>query len=50
MCGKQFNKKAYLVAGVNSKDFKKKDSINTKCKLNTAKYKGAVFKLNKLIS
>ena len=48
ICGKQFNKKAYLVAKINSKDFKKEDSISTKYKLNTTKYKGAVFRSNKL--
>ena len=41
ICSKQFNKEACLVAGVNSKDFKEEDNIS-------AKYKGAVFKLNKL--
>jgi len=38
------------VAGVNSEDFKEEDNISTKYKLNTAKYKGAVVRPNKLTS
>lgn len=36
------------MAGVNSKDFKEEDSISAKCKLNTAEYKGAVSRTDKL--
>jgi hypothetical protein len=36
------------VARVNGKDFKEEDDINTKYKLNTAKYKGAIVRLDKL--
>ena len=48
--GKQSNKEAYLVAGVNGEDFKEEDNIGTKCKLNTAEYKGAVVRSDKLTS
>ena len=38
------------MAGVNSKDFKEEDNISAKYKLNTAKYKGAIVRLDKLTS
>jgi hypothetical protein len=36
------------VARVNGEDFKEEDDIGAKCKLNTAKYKGAIVRPNKL--
>jgi hypothetical protein len=50
ICGKQSNKEACLVAGVNGEDFKEEDDISAECELNTAKYKGAVVRPNKLTS
>ena len=48
--GKQSNKEACLVARVNGEDFKEKDDISAEYKLNAAKYKGAMFRLDKLTS
>jgi hypothetical protein len=48
--GKQSNKEACLVAGINGEDFKEEDDISTKCELNTAEYKGAIVRPNKLTS
>ena len=50
ICGKQSNKEACLVAGVNGEDFKEEDDIGAKYELNAAKYKGAIFRLDKLTS
>jgi len=36
------------VAGVNGEDFKEEDDISAEYKLNAAKYKGAIFRLDKL--
>jgi hypothetical protein len=36
------------VARVNSEDFEEEDNIGAKYKLNTAKYKGAIVRPNKL--
>jgi hypothetical protein len=47
---KQSNKEARLVAGVNSEDFKEENDISAKYKPNTAEYKGAVVRLDKLTS
>jgi len=38
------------VARVNGEDFKEQDDISTKYKLNTAEYKGAIVRPNKLTS
>ena len=48
ICGKQSNKKTYPVTRVNNGDFKKENDIGIKCKLNTAKYKRAIFSLDEL--
>jgi hypothetical protein len=38
------------VAGINGEDFKEEDDISAEYKLNTAKYKGAIVRPNKLTS
>jgi len=38
------------VARINGEDFKEEDDISAKCELNTAKYKGAIVRPNKLTS
>ena len=38
------------MAGVNGEDFKEEDNISAKYKLNAAKYKGAIFRSDKLTS
>ena len=48
ICGKQSNEEARLVAGVNGEDFEEEDDINAEYKLNTAEYKGAIVRLDKL--
>ena len=48
--GKQSNEEARLVAGVNGEDFEEEDDIDAECELNTAEYKGAVVRSDKLTS